>query len=86
MGGIAREDCPADPNFLRTPLMHGVEIAGHDIEVAAGRQEALQARLQRLRTADRLLVLRRIDWKMHPPAIRRPLPMKQLTIRRDAKC
>src|SRR6266852_5553993 len=78
MGGVAREDCPADPKLLRHPLMHGVEIAGHDIEVAAGRQEALQARLQRFRTADRLPILRRIHRKMHPPAIGRSLPMEQV--------
>jgi len=70
MGGIARRGLPGHPNS-RHPLMHGVEIAAQ--YRSRGRsQEALQARLQRLRTAESPPGPGRIDWKMHPPAIRRP--------------
>jgi hypothetical protein len=66
------------PEGSRNPLMHGVEVRCHDIEVASGRQKALQARLQRVQARDRLRIVPRGGWKMHAPPVGRAFPMKQV--------
>ncbi len=66
------------PKLLRDALVHGVEIAADDIEVPAGRQEALQPGLQRLGTRQRLLVFVLVGREMHAPAVGRTFPVKQV--------
>ena len=58
--------------------MHDVEVAADDVEVLARGQEPLQPRLQRVRPRKRGLVVLGRGRKMHPPAIRRALPVKQV--------
>src|SRR6266545_3698732 len=75
---IARQDNASDPERLRHPLVHGVEVRGDDVEVASGGKEALEARLQRVRARDGIRVVAGRGGEMHAPAVRRPFPMEQV--------
>ena len=73
VGGIAGEDRAAGAELLRDALVHRIEIAADDLEVMAGRNEALQPRLQGFGTLQGLGILVLRGREMHAPAIRRAL-------------
>src|SRR5690349_671492 len=49
VGGVAREHDAAAAEFLRHPLVHGVEIAAANLEITVDAEKALEARLQGIR-------------------------------------
>ena len=75
---FAGEDRASDAELRRDPLVHGVDVAADDVEVLAGRQEALQLGLQELRPAQFLFGLVLPGREMYAPAVGRPLPMEQV--------
>src|SRR5262245_39236527 len=78
VGGVSRENGATPIKLPRNALMHGVEIASHDLEQLARRQESLQSGLYGFRLRQVLRIFLRLGWEMHAPAFRRSFPMEQV--------